>query len=78
MRAAVRILEDIKLDVRRVSENPLLAPKELLLEEREENFRSVVVRKLFKIVYFFDEDKITVASIWDCRRAPSRLIRLLS
>ena len=50
---------------------PLMAPIELeLTNERKRQFRSLLVRKHYKIVYFIEGDFIYIAAVWDCRTEP--------
>lgn len=52
---------------------PLMAPRELLLEDRPEGFRALVVRRRYKVVYFVGEGVVNVVAVWDCRQSPGRL-----
>ena len=66
-REAIRLLKD----------NPYLGPVEPLLADRTQTYRSVVVAKLNKMVYYVeDDDKIIyVVAFWDCREEPATLAR---
>jgi plasmid stabilization system protein ParE len=68
-RAAVKIVNAIDSAVLRMGRMPLAAPVELLLSDRPEGFRSVVVRRIHKLVYYID-DKVNIVAVWDCRRNP--------
>ena len=59
--------------IKMISNNPQSAPKELLLENEEEEFRSIVINRLNKLVYYIDNNTLYIADIWDCRRAPKNL-----
>ena len=63
-----RIMEALRL----LAANPRLGVAEPLLANRKREYRSLVVHKLFKIVYYMDEDKqvIYLAVLWDTRREP--------
>lgn len=54
---------------------PFMAPIEKNLTGRKFIYRSLIVNKMFKVVYFVDEkaDCVVIATIWDCRRDPSKL-----
>jgi plasmid stabilization system protein ParE len=74
-RVANKILVDINVSVERLAIFPRLAAKEPLLAECEVDFRSLVVRRLFKVVYYIDEqnDKIAIITVFDCRQDPQKL-----
>ena len=52
--------------------NPRLGIAEPLLAGRKRAYRSIVVHKLFKLVYYINEAKqaIYIAALWDTRREP--------
>ena len=52
--------------------NPKLGVEEPLLAGRKRAYRSIVVHKLFKLVYYINEPKqvIYIAALWDTRREP--------
>ena len=54
---------------------PLMAPVENYLTGRKFIYRSLVVSKMFKIIYFIDEkaECVVIATIWDCRGNPAKL-----
>ena len=54
---------------------PFMAPVEQELSERKFVYRSLVVKKIFKIVYFVDEraECVVISTIWDCRCNPLKL-----
>ena len=60
--------------IRLLADNPYLGPIEPLLAERTQTYRSVVVGKLNKMVYYIEEDTVIyVVAFWDCRREPDTL-----
>ena len=60
-----------------LADNPYLGPVEPLLADRTQTYRSVVVGRLNKMVYYVeDDDKIIyVVAFWDCREEPATLAR---
>ena len=72
---AAKIVAKIKNSSDLLKDTPFMAPIEPYLEEYKVVFRSLVVSKIFKVVYFVDEKVgcVVIATIWDCRRAPSKL-----
>jgi len=49
---------------------PQMGPIEWNLSEKGEEYRSLLVRKYFKIIYFIEDDYIYIAAVWDCRQNP--------
>lgn len=74
-RAANKIIADIYNATLSLSEQPFMGPVEPALRELTGTYRSLVVRRLFKLIYRIDEDSqvVVIVSIWDCRQDPERL-----
>lgn len=70
---AVNIRQSIVLSVRQLVEFPLMGPVEPLLKRRKIKYRSLVVGRLFKIIYSIDNETIYIVGIWDCRQNPKKL-----
>jgi hypothetical protein len=47
-----------------------MGPIEWDLSEKDEEYRSLLVRKYFKIIYFIENENIYIAAVWDCRQDP--------
>lgn len=77
-RATIRIISRIRSVIDIIARTPKIAPIELLLDDRFERFRSFVVRKNHKIIYHIENDKIHIDRIWDCRRNPAALRKIVS
>jgi plasmid stabilization system protein ParE len=70
-RVARKIVSEIRTSAEQLITFPQMAAVDRFLTERPETFRSlVVVRGLFKIIYFVNEiaDEIVIVSVWDCRQ----------
>ena len=52
--------------------NPLIGPKEPLLENRKKEYRYLVEGN-YKIIYFIEENYIKISSIFDCRQNPIKM-----
>lgn len=57
--------------------NPQLGIKEPLLENYPQMFRSIVVHKNCKIIYYVEGDTLHIADLWDTRREPRALTESL-
>lgn len=53
-----------------LSQNPQIGGLELLLIHRKKEYRSIILSKLTKLVYFIENDCVIIANIWDTRREP--------
>ena len=77
--AANEIVEDINASAEYLATFPRMAPVEPSLSGRSETFRALLVKKLFKIIYYIDEvaDEIVIVTVWDCRQNPKTLMDLV-
>lgn len=55
---------------RRITINPEIAPLEPLLENRRKAYRSIVIHKCCKLVYYVNqkEEVVRIVALWDTRR----------
>jgi plasmid stabilization system protein ParE len=72
-RAAIIIHNEILDEIERLLLFPQMAPIEPELENRSLIYRSLVVRRTYKVIYRIDEQSIYIVDIWDCRSNPSKL-----
>ncbi len=49
---------------------PELGKIDPLFAHRKQLYRSIIVRRLNKIVYYIKDDTIRIAAMWDTRREP--------
>ena len=63
-----QILEEIEL----LKIQPYMAALEPLLSGRAYPYRGLVIHRLFKVIYYVEEDTIVVADVWDCRQNPAK------
>jgi plasmid stabilization system protein ParE len=75
--AAVGIYNDILDEVDSLLHFPYMAPLEGLLSEFTESYRSLVVRNIYKVVYYTNNETIYIVAVFDCRQSPEKLKRLL-
>lgn len=71
-----------KKEVQRINNllksNPFLGPPEPLLADLPKNYRSIVVKKLNKIVYRISGTHIEISDFWDVRREPEALVKQIN
>ena len=53
-----------------IAMNPAMGPKEPLLQGLKREYRSVVVHRYCKLVYYAEGDTLYIAPLWDTRREP--------
>ena len=70
---ARKIINKIIDKVSILGSNPLAGPKEELLSGYSENFRYLVETN-YKIIYWKTENLITIASVFDCRQNPKKIL----
>ena len=67
---ANKLYNDILDAVDSLADFPLMAPVELDLSDDNEEFRSLLVRRCYKVIYFVEDEFIYIAAVWDCRTEP--------
>ena len=74
-KAAACLYNDILDEVEQLLIFPKMAAVEQLLSDYSEEFRSLVVRKNYKVIYFVHEEtaEIIIVAVWDCRQNPETL-----
>ena len=68
---------DLKRIERLMADNPQMGSLELQAEGRNYEYRSIVLCKPFKLIYFIEGDCLYIADIWDTRRLPETLVKNL-
>ena len=73
IRAAVRIIRDIRAATLSLVNFPEMAPLDPFLIRFSADYRSLVVRRNYKVVYKIDGNYIYIMEIFDCRQNPIKL-----
>jgi plasmid stabilization system protein ParE len=72
--AAIEIYNDIVDDSAMLELFPSMGVIEPLMSEFPEEYRYLIVRRNYKIVYYIDNEAIIyVAAVFDCRQDPKKL-----
>ena len=73
-RFGIQVRENFRNEVDNVQKqlmnNPYMGPEEPLLADKTIKYRSFVINKLNKIVYYVEKDTIHIADFWDTRKEP--------
>ena len=74
---AYSILGEVLGEVQDLENFPQKGAPELLLEGRKYEYRRLVIREQYKVIYFLVDDEAHIAAVWDVRRDPKTLIQLV-
>ena len=72
---AYSILSGVLDEVQGLETTPKKGSPELLLEGRKFEYRHLVVRKNYKVIYFLAGDEVHIVAVWDVRQNPQMLIQ---
>lgn len=70
VKAANKVYNEILDAADLLADFPQMAPIEYDLSDDGEEYRALVVKKHFKIVYYTENDAVYIAAVWDCRQNP--------
>lgn len=70
-RAAERLYGMLLENEARLATNPYIGKLEPLLKERPQGFRSLVVHKNYKLIYYIEDETVYIATLFDNRRNPA-------
>ncbi|MCL2651532.1 MAG: type II toxin-antitoxin system RelE/ParE family toxin [Candidatus Azobacteroides sp.] len=72
--AAAEIYNDILDEAAMLAHFPRIATIEPYLSEFPEEYRSLMVRRNYKVVYYIDrETTVYIVAVFDCRQNPEKL-----
>lgn len=52
---------------------PEMAPLEPLLRDYPKKYRSLVIERNYKLIYYIESETIYIVAVWCCRQHPNRL-----
>ena len=73
-----RFMQEVKNVAYLLEKMPELGHHEPLLADYEQGYRSIVINRLNKLIYYIKDNTILIAAFWDCRREPKKLIKDIS
>jgi plasmid stabilization system protein ParE len=65
-------MDEVEQSVSTLTEMPTLGRLDPLFAHRKQAYRSIIVRRLNKVVYYVKDDIIHIAAFWDTRREPKK------
>ena len=75
---AYAILGEVLGEVQDLENFPKKGAPELLLEGRKYEYRHLVIRENYKVIYFLVENEAHIVAIWDVRQNPQTLIQTVT
>lgn len=74
-RVRQEFMDEVNQSVLALASMPTMGKLDPLFAHRRQIYRSIIVRRLNKIVYYVKDDIIHVAAFWDTRREPKAQAR---
>lgn len=73
----LRFLSELERIEKRLSEQPLSFPPEPLLRGMKREYRGCILKKNFKLIYYYRprRQEVIISTIWDLRMSPERLVK---
>ena len=72
-----RFILELEQSIQSLSEMPEIGPIDPLLAHRSKTYRSIIVHRMSKLVYYVQDDTIHIAAFWDTRREPQSQVNRL-
>ena len=69
-RVRQEFMDDVEQAVLSLADMPTMGKIDPLFAHRKQTYRSIIVRRLNKVVYYVKDDILHVAAFWDTRREP--------
>ena len=69
-KARKEFVADVEQVVELLSSTPEMGRIDPLFAHRKQTYRSIIIRRLNKLVYYVKDDTIRIVAFWDTRREP--------
>ena len=69
-RVRQEFMDEIEEAVLALADMPMMGRLDPLFAHRKQAYRSIIVRRLNKVVYYVKDDTVHIAAFWDTRREP--------
>ncbi len=69
-RVRQEFMDEVEQAVLALADMPTMGKIDPLFAHRKQNYRSIIVRRLNKVVYYVKDDILHIAAFWDTRREP--------
>ena len=67
--------QKVEQSVTMIMNYPRIGSLDPLFADRQEEYRSIVIDGLSKMVYRTDNDTLHIVAFWDCRQEPNEKVR---
>jgi plasmid stabilization system protein ParE len=74
-KAAIEIHNGILNEIGLLSSFPQIAAIDPALTDLSKTYRSLIVKNIYKVIYYIDDNTVYIIAVWDCRRNPNNLKR---
>lgn len=78
LKAAKELKANVDLWISRIARNPEISAPEEFLKNEAHQYRSKIVGKHNKLVYWYDSTTIYISDFWDMRREPSKMSKRIT
>ena len=68
-------MDEVEQAVLSLARMPSMGQLDPLFANRKQAYRSIIVRRLNKVVYYVKDDTLHIAAFWDTRREPRNQVR---
>ena len=68
-------MDEVEQAVLSLARMPSMGQLDPLFAHRKQAYRSIIVRRLNKVVYYVKDDTLHIAAFWDTRREPRNQVR---
>ena len=68
-------MNEVEQTVLALSDTPVMGKLDPLFAHRKQAYRSIIIRRLNKLVYYVKDDTLHIAAFWDTRREPKNQAR---
>ncbi|MBR6092446.1 MAG: type II toxin-antitoxin system RelE/ParE family toxin [Bacteroidales bacterium] len=75
---AETIVDEIFDSVYYLKKMPEIGAKEPLFSHLRRNYRYLIVRKRYKLIYLYENNKCFILMVWDCKNNPELLRKSIS
>lgn len=75
LKAAEELQANVNRWIKRISCNPEISAPEEFLKNEARIYRSKIVGKHNKLVYWYDSTTVYISDFWDMRRDPAKMAR---
>lgn len=72
-KAGDKLIQDIKETTGNLSQFPEIGALEPALSDVSISYRYLLVRSIYKIIYFVENNTVYIVTVWDCRQEKNHI-----